>query len=205
MELRDKIIHAATKLLIYQGLKQVTMDDVAASIGISKRTIYENFSDKKELISACVGYIICQQEEQELVIIKQSSSLVEELFTLFSLVDEDYKKRDKVALEIKKYYPDIFQEHYTGHYEAVYDKMCNRLRRGIAQGIILPETNVNFAVYVILETLHHLMISPEKIIKTHVAVLDAFKYVIIYFFRGISTQRGIELIDAKIASKTQEL
>lgn len=200
MEIRDKIIQASSTLFINNGLKSVTMDDVASSIGISKRTIYETFKDKRELICATVDFFIESQQCQTKKIAKEAENLVEELFSLFELMDENFSRRGRISLEVRKYYPEIFQQHYIKHYEDAASDLRARLERGISQGIILANTNVNFAVYVIMETINNLMISPEKIaVSTQVLVPDAFKYVIIYFFRGISTQKGIDMIDKKIA------
>lgn len=54
-ECREKIIKGALNLFMAQGIKSVTMDKVAASLSVSKRTIYELFSDKKELVCACLA------------------------------------------------------------------------------------------------------------------------------------------------------
>ena len=53
-ELREKIIIAAGELFAKDGIRSVTMDDIAASFGISKRTLYELFSDKEALLIDCI-------------------------------------------------------------------------------------------------------------------------------------------------------
>ena len=54
MDARDSILDGAAKLFKQKGLKSVTMDELAKSLGMSKRTIYENFKDKDELIETCL-------------------------------------------------------------------------------------------------------------------------------------------------------
>ena len=53
-KLREKIIDAAVTLFEKKGIKGVTMDDIASSFGISKRTLYEVFTDKETLLIECV-------------------------------------------------------------------------------------------------------------------------------------------------------
>ncbi|MGL4491426.1 MAG: TetR/AcrR family transcriptional regulator, partial [Tannerellaceae bacterium] len=53
MELRDRILDKAAELFFQEGVKSVTMTDVAKHLGISKRTLYEQFKDKDELVSKC--------------------------------------------------------------------------------------------------------------------------------------------------------
>ncbi len=62
MEIRDKIIQGATEQFMLYGVRSVTMDDIAGAMGMSKRTIYEHFTNKKELLSAVVDHVHHQQE-----------------------------------------------------------------------------------------------------------------------------------------------
>lgn len=51
--MKKKIITKATELFLSIGFKSVTMDDLAQSMGISKKTIYQYFENKNQLISSC--------------------------------------------------------------------------------------------------------------------------------------------------------
>ena len=54
--LRDQIIEKTTELFVHNGVKSMRMDDIASELGISKRTIYEQFSDRESLIEACARH-----------------------------------------------------------------------------------------------------------------------------------------------------
>ena len=54
VELRERIILAAVELFTTNGIKSITMDEIAASLGISKRTLYEVFPDKETLLEECI-------------------------------------------------------------------------------------------------------------------------------------------------------
>lgn len=53
-ELQQRIIKQATRMFLCNGIKSVTMDMIASQLGISKRTLYENFKEKNELLLACL-------------------------------------------------------------------------------------------------------------------------------------------------------
>ena len=53
-ELRERIIMTATEAFTLKGIKCITMDDIAAALGISKRTLYEVFADKESLLKECI-------------------------------------------------------------------------------------------------------------------------------------------------------
>lgn len=198
MDIKEKIVVSSTQLLLDFGIKGVTMDEVAASIGMSKRTLYEHFKDKKELIEACVENILQQQKHTENTIMDSSTTIFEELFMLFKHIDGEFNKRGKMAFEIKKYYPDIYDKTYTNHYNASYNRMREWLRKGVKQQLILPDIDIDLTVYVMTEIINNLALRPERITTTNLSFIDSFKYIIIYFFRGISTNKGVELINELI-------
>jgi len=50
--MKEKIIKKSEELFLTLGFRNVTMDDIATGLGISKKTIYAHFSNKTELVSA---------------------------------------------------------------------------------------------------------------------------------------------------------
>lgn len=106
-----------------------------------------------------------------------------------------------MSFEIKKYYPDIYDRAYKQHYETSYKRMKEWLAKGVEQQLILPDIDIDLTVYVITETINNLALRPERITVTNLSLIESFKYVIIYFFRGISTSKGVELIDALISKE----
>ena len=88
MEIREKIIEEATKQFLIYGIRNVTMDSIAAALGISKRTVYENFKDKNELVYVCLDTLAAQNEIKNNKIIKTSYNVIE---TIFAFMREGIK------------------------------------------------------------------------------------------------------------------
>ena len=61
MELADKIKEESIKLFFGRGIKAVSMDDVAKSVGISKRTLYETFASKDALLVSCLDLLYSER------------------------------------------------------------------------------------------------------------------------------------------------
>lgn len=204
MTIKEKIVISATNLFLSSSLKTVTMDEIANEMGISKRTIYENFSNKKELIVASVEY---QHQKQHVEIneaISGCENVFAEIFAVFSMVDDSFKLRGRFMDELKRFYPEIFENSTCKYYEESIESLRDRLRRGIRQGLILPETNINFAVFVVIEVIYSILSRTEMIPVKDVSGPRAFIYVLTYFFRGISTEKGIHLIDELILKNNKK-
>ncbi|MEG2758277.1 MAG: TetR/AcrR family transcriptional regulator [Rikenellaceae bacterium] len=198
MEINEKIVAVSSQLFMDFGIKGVTMDNVASNLGMSKRTLYEHFSDKKGLVAACVENMLSCQMIYEDEVMDASETVIDELFMLFKHMDDNYNKRGKMAFEIKKYYPEIYEVMYIRYYKNSCLRMKEWLVRGVKQGLIISEIDIDLTVYVIIETLNNLALRPERITTSNLSLIDSFKYVIIYFFRGISTNKGVNYIDTLI-------
>lgn len=105
-ETKKDIIKRTLPLLIDRGLK-TSMDEIAQYLSVSKRTIYENFENKDELIYHCINLMIDENEDLNNYI-KHSCNPIEELFPF---VHENIRKmfgyRFKLITELKRMYPKI--------------------------------------------------------------------------------------------------
>lgn len=198
MDIKEKIVIASSELILDLGVKGFTMDEVAANLGMSKRTLYEHFKDKKELIVACIESMMNSQNLYYEEMVAKSDTIINELFMMFKYMDDNFNRRGRLSFDVKKYYPDIYEEMYINHYNASCERMKDWLERGVKQGVILPNVNIELSVYVLNETINNLALRPERVMSTNLSFINSFKYVILYFFRGVSTSKGVELIDALI-------
>ena len=62
MTQQEKVVAHVSQMIMTLGVKSVRMDDVASSLGMSKRTLYEMFGDKEELLSQSMIYLIRQRK-----------------------------------------------------------------------------------------------------------------------------------------------
>ena len=76
MEIRDKIISGSSKMFIKFGIRSITMDMIAEQLGISKRTIYENFTDKNELLKYSLEAGMVEQKAVVEEIFKNSENVL---------------------------------------------------------------------------------------------------------------------------------
>ena len=109
-EIQNLIVETAHTLFIERGIKDVKMDDIAAELSISKRTIYELFNDKEQLLHEVLKFQHEQMRERGKEIIRGSSHILEIILKLFNLHFELLKKvNNKFFSELGKY-PEICKE-----------------------------------------------------------------------------------------------
>ncbi|MEG0466809.1 MAG: TetR/AcrR family transcriptional regulator [Mucinivorans sp.] len=193
-----KIVEASTELFIRNGIKCITMDDVAQNLGMSKRTIYEHFENKRALLSACIDYNYDTQAENEAQLVAHAKNIVEELYYILKPVGNDNTAKAKFSLELKRYFPDLFKELYINRHQHISSRIRARLQRGVDQHIIQETTDLNISVYVIFTTINSFLTHPEDIRDLPFSSEDLFRYAFISFFRGIATPKGVAMIDEMI-------
>ncbi|MDR0954173.1 MAG: TetR/AcrR family transcriptional regulator [Rikenellaceae bacterium] len=195
--IKQKIVQGATEQFVMYGVRSVTMDDIASALGISKRTIYEQFTNKKELLTAVVDHVQSQQECHEQQLAENAETILDEFFLMFNAIDERYQSIGKFTFDVGKYYPEIYEEKYHAYYQKALERLKDRMQLGIEQGVILPTLNLEFSTYMLLEMIYNVISRGKRIVQMHIPITDAFKYTVVYLLRGFSTDKGIRIIDER--------
>ncbi|GAB4252971.1 MAG: TetR/AcrR family transcriptional regulator [Saprospiraceae bacterium] len=143
MELRDEIVKRAEKLFMKLGIKSVTMDDIARELGISKKTLYQHFDKKDQLVeqvilshnneSHCKMISIHQHAENALDEIRQMGAYI---------IDKVKDVSPSVLYDLRKYYRKVWELMTTKQDEHVIGCMKANLLRGIHEGLFRDDMNV---------------------------------------------------------------
>jgi AcrR family transcriptional regulator len=195
MSQKDRIIEAATTMFVEQGIRSVRMDDIATELGVSKRTLYEMFSDKSALLQKCVTHHFTNKRNSIEELTSVTDNVMKEIFTMLDNMKRDEKEVAFVE-NLRKFYPDIYDKQAEIAQRYSYEKLKEMFNRGIEQGLFLSDMNKELALVTLVYTMSALF---EK--KHYFPVLDqtppeeAFRYILVNYFRGLSTPKGIELID----------
>jgi len=201
MDIRNKIIEGAGKLFIENGIKQVTMDMIAQSMGISKRTIYENFKDKDDLLSNFLYNTMIRHKEQLIKIMGESKNVIEALFNF-----GNYNKNSMANVnplffsDLKKYHFDIYSKVINNGEVRNHELTYTLLKRGQNEGIFIKEIDLEIANLFI----HYMMgFFDEVDNETKCKAIKIWTSVHLPYLRGICTEKGKDILLAfSIAQKT---
>lgn len=203
MDVKERVITEATRMFSEMGIKSVRMDDIAVACGISKRTLYENFADREDLVRQSIYYHIRRHEEKMIDQMKAASNVIDEFWIMFGHGSEFGASTKMVALDLIKYYPQIFDEVMRTHYDNIVIKSEQRLRRGIGQGLFLQCIDTSFMAKSLTRYLYGLHQDfSDIVISAHVddnkPEPRPLQFAIMFFLRGITTEKGREYIDGNI-------
>ncbi len=197
MDLKTIIIETSLELFLQRGCKTVTMDDIAKENGISKRTLYENFTDKSQLLEECIQLMYIQMREYSANFRDKSNNVIDVLFQLHDSQSDvllDLKKN--FFIELKRYYYELYKKSIE-HFIDFHRKMTHDfIIRGQREGLIKKEINTELVSKIIIE-ISGIIENSEVFTLKNYSRKDLFREVIIFYIRGICTLEGIKTIDAK--------
>jgi AcrR family transcriptional regulator len=192
--MKNNIIEKASKLFLQLGFKSVTMEDLAVSLGISKKTLYIHFENKNELVQE-VAYFIFESVRQEILKIKENTSNpIEELHCIKMEVMK-YLESEKTSpnYQLQKYFPKIYEDLKTKEYHYLGQMVKMSIQNGIDSGLFRNEIDVEFVSRLYLNGMRGIRdieIFPIEQFK----IEDLFENYLDYHLRAIITPKGMNTL-----------
>lgn len=190
-DVRKQIISVAAEMFHQQGIRSVTMDDIAHRLCMSKRTLYQIFADKESLLLACVI-----QHEEEVIkqleeVYNNTQNVLEFLLLVFSLKLKELNEIDPLFFEDMQKYPKVI-EHIRQHKNENEQKSASFLQKGVEQGVFRKEINFQIVARQLSSCFDDVV---ENGLIDEYTKSEVFMNTIIPYIRGRATQVGIAMID----------
>lgn len=195
MDYRQRIIEEASKMFRTYGIRAVTMDMLANQMNISKRTIYEVFRDKDEVLTGVLDWMAVKQKENTARIMKDSENVIEAIFRIIDMMMDHFQKISPAfIMDIKRIHKEAVGNAERHHSVPFIDNNCEILKKGVEQGIFRDDINVELTNKCMLEVAK-MTVDKETFPPDHFPGAEVVKNIYISYLRGISTAKGLELID----------
>ena len=188
--MKDKIIDVAIEQFTRYGVRAVTMDDIARSLGISKKTIYQDFKDKKELVSCAFRNVLEQDSRQLQCVLVGEDGIIENLVLTSKLMRERLSKMNPmVILEIQRYFPETWKIFQDFKENVIRKDLYNVLEKGKKLGYFRPEIDSEILSRVRVNQINSLFESTE-FLNGDISITDAQIEIMEHFLHGIFTEKG---------------
>lgn len=194
MDHKERIQAKADELFMRYGIRSVSMDDIAAGLVMSKKTLYQFFADKDELVDAVVDNEL-KKGQQDCVDCRQhSNDAVDEIFITMENIAEQFRNMNPMVLyDLEKFHTESFRKFLKHKNEFLLDVISKNLERGIREELFRPEINVDTLSKFRLESM---------MIAFNISVFPPRKYnlvevtqeIIEHYLYGLATLKGHKLI-----------
>ena len=190
---KTHIVEQAGQLFLRHGIKTVTMDDVASELGISKKTLYLHFKDKKELVNEVVTNFLMQDEDYS---IKTDATLNaidrviwmrERIFKMMKIV------HNKIEFDLKKTYSEIYKKVSDYKRNRIFEDNISILKQGKKEGLFRDDFDEELIAKLSVGRIL-LVFNPEGGIfsEEEIKNIDLFDKMLDYHFHGICTNKGLD-------------
>lgn len=187
-------------MIITMGIKSVRMDDVANVMGMSKRTLYEMFGDKEELLYES---IIHHREKMHRVLKERAEACDNALEMVLTCFLEIFSRWDesewRLMNNMKKFYPKIYERVSKTFTEQGLAGLKSILIECRKEGYLARNVDIELVTMVFFQTSGMLMREYNIMLPEGVTREDAYGCMAVNFLRGVSSIKGIEMIDAILA------
>lgn len=176
------------------------MDDIASSLGVSKRTLYEMFEDKEELLYLSIRYMQSRRMAKVEAKLRENTESLAYLFDCIAMMMDNRELHRRISQNLHKLYPATFERVRKEAEEQSGKILYSLIEHYIDCGLITPTVDVRLSVTILYYTTNTLITSADNMsLPDGVTLQDALSYTIINFFRGIATLKGVQQIDEYIA------
>jgi AcrR family transcriptional regulator len=201
MDLKQRIIEKASVLFFRNGIKSITMSDIAADMGISKRTLYEIFSDKDELLEHCIlAHVECSDRELA-AITEKSENVIDTLLRFYSTQLSDmWSMARSVVYDLRKYHHELYDRLEVRQHKKI-SNFIPLFEKGVKQGLIRDDIPFEILLFLLKRQFKTLM-EDENLPTDRYTFPDCVNAMTLTFIRGIATQLGNNRIDEIINNKS---
>ncbi|MEI9955780.1 MAG: TetR/AcrR family transcriptional regulator [Ferruginibacter sp.] len=202
--MKDRIKQKAHDLFMQYGVRSVTMDEIAVQMGASKKTLYQYYADKDELVEAVMADIIKYNQECCMKDKSTAKDAIHEIFLAMDMMQEMFQNMNPAILhELEKYYPVSFEKFKQHKYSFLYKVMTENIQRGIAEELYRDDMDIDIMVKLRLETMM-LPFNQTLFPKSKYSLLRVQVEFTTNFLFGLATIKGHKLITKYQQDRTKK-
>ncbi len=208
MDPKQRILEKAHELFFRFGIRSVSMDDIAAQLGMSKKTLYQFYSDKEELVAEVFSRVIDGNKSRCCTDRDRASNPIHEIFLAYDMVQEMYSNMNPAVLyDLEKYHPNVFKKMHEFKHSFLSQIIKNNIEKGVREELYREELDVEIITRYRIESImlpFNSVVFPNN--KTHLVHIQW--QLIEHFLYGLATTKGRKLIEKyksqRVKTKTNE-
>ncbi|MDF2437613.1 MAG: hypothetical protein K0Q95_1989 [Bacteroidota bacterium] len=195
METKERILRGAEELFFRYGIKSVTMDDIAKHLAISKKTIYQFFEDKNEMVETLMSSSLKKDECEFKQIQDESENVIVEVFNMMKHMSNMFSKiNPNIFYDLQKYHPNAWKQFKKFKEECMAKMVEDSIDRGIREGLVRSDINAKVLSRIRVEQVE-MGFNSEVFPPDKFKMLDVQIAMIDHWLHGICTLKGHKLIN----------
>lgn len=198
-----EILKRTVELFYEFGIRNLNMDDISRSLGMSKKTLYQYVKSKEDLIEKLFYYDEMRWDEEMAIMKVDELNAIEILIQVSLKVFEEMGKLGpKIKFELKKYYEPIFQQFMIRKQNHIFSQISKNIEKGIAQGLYRSDVNIELIAGLYVRNLV-MMHNNDFCFADNTSFEEVFQVLFESHIRAIATPEGIAYFEKRKLEITQ--
>lgn len=192
-EVKNKILKGAEELFMRYGVRSITMDEIARHLGISKKTLYQYFADKDDIVSSTTRQHLVLEQAQYEQIANESKNSVEELVKLSFCLKENLKGMNPSLLfDLQKYHQKAWNVWIEFKNNCIRESVVRNLKKGMEQGHFRTDIDPEILAIVRIEMVQ-IGFDDQVFPRDRFNLPQVQMHILEHFIHGLLTDKGRKL------------
>lgn len=192
---KDELVQKISDLFLTFGLRSTSMDDIANHLKISKKTLYQYFGNKDDVVEQVMLFRIYDKRgRSELGETERQNPIAVIGYVkrfVINMLDTRIPAND---FDMKKYHPAVYAKVKAAHEKLTKDFLSSLLDQGIKAGYFRPDIDRDLQIYLLNTPLQYLG-DPELGINLPYPIPMVVCTILDNFMRAIATEKGLREIE----------
>lgn len=192
MSTEKNILEGAKNLFMQFGLKSITMDDIARKVGVSKKTIYQFFSDKNSIVFKSVHDHFSDHRKEIENVLDNSKDAIEAMYRISKCMKMQVEAINPTVLyDLQRYFPKAYKRFLEFKNTFMKDRMTNIIEQGKSSGYFRNEINTEILIIQRIEQVQ-LAFNNDVFPRDKFDIKEIHEQLFDHFLHGILTEKGKE-------------
>ncbi len=177
------------------GVKNLTMDDIAKELGMSKKTIYQHVNNKADLVRLSLEEFLKEEKANLKAILASTENSVDTIIQLVSYFHGQIREFNPYVLnDLQKYYPDCWAILNDYRYSYFHKVIADNIDNGIREGLYRKDMNADIISKIYIKGFE-ILLDQDLFPQKKYVFLEVYKEFLKYHLRGIVSAEGLKLLE----------
>ena len=183
------------RMFVTHGVKAVRMDDIAHELSVSKRTLYELFGDKEELLYQSVKLYSEQLRIKREHMVESAENELEMMIICLRDMINTSPVSSRMRKNISRFYPEVYRRLESEFTSMMRDNISKWVKVCVQKGYFTTTAECDLIINILYGSSQGLVTSELFESREPTEVISMLSYTLVVFIRGLCTPKGVEIID----------
>ena len=186
---KDKILNLSLETFLKEGFYKTTMDEIAAKLHMSKKTIYKNFSTKEELLAQVTQFFLKSNHKAIRKSFNSDSNAVEKIYYMTNTIGTIVSNiSDRMLSDLQSYAPELWKRIDEFRTRVLTVNFTKIIEQGKAEGFV-NDINSILVITAFVSSIRGVA-NPQFVTSNKITLIEALETTISIFLNGVLTEKG---------------